>query len=1160
MMLRYPTLVAAALVVAATANAQCVTTYPNTEAFTDGTVGVPGTFANNWANQAGDDLQWNVDNNGTPTAATGPIGDHTGYNTNGKYAYVEATGAGATPSKSAILQSPCYDLSTLANPYLTFWYHMHGNQMGQLIVDLNVNGTIVSNLWSRSGNQGQWWKQGWLDLSPWIGQNNVRIRFRGITGAGELSDIAIDDVVVKSTVPVLGCPDPLASNYNAAVNINDGTCQYACPVGQVRVTIDIIADNYPQETTWTLKNATTQVTLASGTFTGTSVCVPANTCLVFRINDTAGDGIYHNSYGYGQYTVLVDGVIIVQDGTFGSFEETSFNCGPGQMCNTATTIGVGTHTAPSLERWFDFTPAATGSYTISTCGLNTCDTKLWIYDMACNLINPQPGVEGATFADDDLGGCGLQAVINANMPGGVLHHIRVGTNNGSCSAVTFNITYNGPVVGCMDVNSCNFEPLATVPCTNCCLAFGNPLCPTGPDLVMNQAALAGSLNMQVVNITDVCAPTEGCVRALGSRYVIRFTTRIDNIGEEDYYIGSPSNQPQMFNTNNCHGHAHYAGYADYVLFDADNNKIPVGFKNGYCVIDVGCFGGTGQFGCSNMGISSMCYDQYGSGTTCNWMDITDVPDGTYTMVLRTNWQQRPDALGRHETSYSNNSAQVCINLTGFGGVRGFTVATPCPIWTDCTGVPNGDAIVDCTGQCNGTVKTGDRNADGAYSAADPQQYVQEILGDDAVLSTCTDLNADGAITVTDAALLAECYNQQGTHDGGPGHVLHYHPWCEFPRGFQNTLHTSTLSLQNLNTLNNTVDVYVTNPDNRVLAYEFLVSGLTIQSVTNLATQLNGDITLNSSLGGTRVIGICYNDSSLAKSAVAVPLCRIQYLSLNAAQICISDIIDIVNEDGNNVSNAIGGGCLTVPNTVAVNVKAFLEGPYAAPMMNDYLRVLDVIPATEPHTALGFTHAGGGGGETAAPVVFDVTGNDAIVDWVLVEARTAVLPFTLLATRSALIQRDGDVVGTDGVSPVLLNLSPGTYHVGIRHRNHLGCLTASAVTLGALPTTVDFRSPATLTYGVEARKNVGGTMVLWCGNVVRDIPTNVVKYAGASNDRDPILQVVGGNVPTATVTGYYREDVNLSGVVKYTGTANDRDPILINIGGTIPTATRLEQMP
>ncbi|MBK9195434.1 MAG: hypothetical protein IPO17_10710 [Flavobacteriales bacterium] len=213
--------------------------------------------------------------------------------------------------------------------------------------------------------------------------------------------------------------------------------------------------------------------------------------------------------------------------------------------------------------------------------------------MACNLINPQPGVEGATFADDDLGGCGLQAVISANMPGGVLHHIRVGTNNSSCSAVTFNITYNGPVVGCMDVNSCNFEPLATVPCTNCCLAFGNPLCPEGPDLVMNQAALAGSLNMQLVNITDVCAPTEGCVRALGSRYVIRFSTRIDNIGEEDYYIGSPSNQPQMFNTNNCHGHAHYAGYADYVLFDADNNKIPVGFKNGYCVIDVGCFGGTG---------------------------------------------------------------------------------------------------------------------------------------------------------------------------------------------------------------------------------------------------------------------------------------------------------------------------------------------------------------------------------------------------------------------------------------------------------------------------------------------------------------------------------------------------------------------------------------
>jgi hypothetical protein len=37
-------------------------------------------------------------------------------------------------------------------------------------------------------------------------------------------------------------------------------------------------------------------------------------------------------------------------------------------------------------------------------------------------------------------------------------------------------------------------------------------------------------------------------------------------------------------------------------------------------------------------------------------------------------------------------------------------------------------------------------------------------------------------------------------------------------------------------------------------------------------------------------------------------------------------------------------------------------------------------------------------------------------------------------------------------------------------------------------------------------------------------------------------------------------VNLDGVVKYTNANNDRDPILQNIGGVIPTNTRQEQLP
>ena len=49
-------------------------------------------------------------------------------------------------------------------------------------------------------------------------------------------------------------------------------------------------------------------------------------------------------------------------------------------------------------------------------------------------------------------------------------------------------------------------------------------------------------------------------------------------------------------------------------------------------------------------------------------------------------------------------------------------------------------------------------------------------------------------------------------------------------------------------------------------------------------------------------------------------------------------------------------------------------------------------------------------------------------------------------------------------------------------------------------------------------------------------------------------------PTATTTGYLPTDVNMDGTVKYAGANNDRDPILVNIGGTVPTAVRTEQLP
>ena len=251
--------------------------------------------------------------------------------------------------------------------------------------------------------------------------------------------------------------------------------------------------------------------------------------------------------------------------------------------------------------------------------------------------------------------------------------------------------------------------------------------------------------------------------------------------------------------------------------------------------------------------------------------------------------------------------------------------------------------------------------------------------------------------------------------------------------------------------------------------------------------------------------------------------------------------------------------VVVNNGVRLALKLMLEGPYDGNtlLMRDDMRNAGIIPANEPNTAAGFVQAGDGGGEVMQAGVTSITGDNAIVDWVQVELRSNINPATIIATRGALVQRDGDVVAEDGVSPIALLTSPGTYRVAVRHRNHLGAMTSTGVALTTTATPLDFTNGSVTTFGTDAQKVVGAKRLLWMGNAVRD---NQIKYTGTNNDRDPILTRVGGTVPTATTNGYWPEDHTLDGVVKYTGVGNDRDPILINVGGTVPTAVRTEQLP
>lgn len=238
----------------------------------------------------------------------------------------------------------------------------------------------------------------------------------------------------------------------------------------------------------------------------------------------------------------------------------------------------------------------------------------------------------------------------------------------------------------------------------------------------------------------------------------------------------------------------------------------------------------------------------------------------------------------------------------------------------------------------------------------------------------------------------------------------------------------------------------------------------------------------------------------------------------------------------------------------VYLKVFLQGPYESGIMTDGLRINGLVPVSDPYPGLAM-HAGSNA--SVYPHTLSASGDRRVIDWLLVELRDAQSPSTVLLTRAALLLSDGTVIDPQG-GPLRFPTTTGARHVAVRHRNHLGVMAANPINFNTGAVVIDLTSPSTAVYGTEPLATMpNGAMALWAGDINRD---GLVKYSGASNDRDHILSRIGGLVPTATAGGYLSEDLDLDGVVRYSGSDNDRDPILSNIGGNTPTEVRTEQLP
>jgi hypothetical protein len=214
----------------------------------------------------------------------------------------------------------------------------------------------------------------------------------------------------------------------------------------------------------------------------------------------------------------------------------------------------------------------------------------------------------------------------------------------------------------------------------------------------------------------------------------------------------------------------------------------------------------------------------------------------------------------------------------------------------------------------------------------------------------------------------------------------------------------------------------------------------------------------------------------------------------------------------------------------VSAKIYLQGPFIADSMSTTLGASGFIPLKQPYNSPPWNYAGTEQVDHVPP---------GIVDWVLIEVRTgnpSSPPMTMVARRAAFVKQNGALVDLDGISPVSIpSLSPGSYYIVVRHRNHLAIMSANATDISKVSSQYIFTAAQGSAYSTDpvlhpAMKDLGGGRYgMFTGDANCD--GQITK-----SDGDAWLANSG-----SAATGYVQTDFNCDGQ----NTTRDFNPWLLN---------------
>ena len=247
------------------------------------------------------------------------------------------------------------------------------------------------------------------------------------------------------------------------------------------------------------------------------------------------------------------------------------------------------------------------------------------------------------------------------------------------------------------------------------------------------------------------------------------------------------------------------------------------------------------------------------------------------------------------------------------------------------------------------------------------------------------------------------------------------------------------------------------------------------------------------------------------------------------------IVDYYAQDGGTLNSWSLEICTETEelNHTKAHLKVFLEAAYnpSTNLMRTELLSKNLVPLTQPYNIEPWYYDG----TESVNSYNDFPAN--VVDWVLVEARSADDNEEILDSKAAFLRNDGIIIDADGSEGVgFENLNDGqSYFLVIRHRNHLAIMSEEAM---MLPNTsvYDFSQPDNVKDGFTQLANLNDNdfYAMPAGDFDANGVVIVVDFNIFRNDLSLIsVYTVGdvnmdGNV-TVTDFNYYRPNISRIGL-------------------------------